>query len=122
MARSKIPELVWQLCETNIQQFASDIDIHFIKTVHYEHFVSDPNNVVTEIFRFLGIEPFEVDINSLERQSDLFAKDYAGDMKYFLTDKIDSTRASAWQDFPELHEVSPITTKLYAASQNFCDV
>ena len=108
---SKIPEILWQMCETNIKKFKDEsLHRHWL-SLTYENLVNDTEKELEKISKFVNREiPLE-ELND-EAKTGKFNKHFAGDMKYLLQKGIQSSRGNAWKEFAELNELSSYTQQL----------
>ena len=108
---SKIPEILWQMCETNIKKFKDETTHRQWLNLTYEDLLNDTEDELEKISKFIGktvsLEEFENDTKTGK-----FNKHFAGDMKYLLQKGIQPSRGNAWKEFEELNQISSYTRKL----------
>ena len=108
---SKIPEILWQMCETNIRTFKEEsFDRQWINLT-YENLLNDTKKELEKISKFVG-KKVSNEENKNGSKTERFNKHFAGDMKYLLQKGIQPSRGNAWKEFEELNEVSSYTRKL----------
>lgn len=111
---SAIPEMIWALCNENIQSALSSVNPSQLHFVGYERLVTSPQETIASVLSFLQL-PFHADCADPygEVQNEqIETNEYAGDLKFFLENKIVTARADIWKSFPSLHTLSNITDSL----------
>ena len=113
VSSGQFPEALWCLCEQNIRAVFPINDQRIIR-VGFEELVEYPVETMARIHEFLGvtsskdIDPYKASLwNSEERPGS-----YAGDLKTFLRNKIDSSVAREWEGFESLCWLSEPTSSL----------
>jgi len=110
---NRFAEALWCLCEQNICAALKDIGSRVI-CVDYESLVTTPEQTMRRLHDFLGIPP-SASINPYaqqDRTSEEQVFSFAGDLKTYLRNSIDSSVASEWQPFESLHWLSEPTSAL----------
>ena len=111
--QSSIPEMLWSLCNSNIQSMLSSTSPSNVHYVNYEDLVLTPKETISSIINFLGLSFYEQCVDPYsENQDEIDTNQYAGDLKFFLENRIVNDRADKWRDFSELHALSPLTQDL----------
>ena len=113
LSKGKLPELIWHLCERNIQQFLSFQNPSDVLTIKYETLLNDPKAQVDNVISYLGLTSDTSIDEYSKHSSQQFTPGFAGDLKYFLNTKIDPDRANAWKAFTSLHQISSLSIDLY---------
>jgi len=111
---STIPEMIWALCHENIQSILPGINLNRLHYVSYEELVMNPEQAMTSILNFLHL-PFYPDCANpyIEGQKQqIETNEYAGDLKFFLENRIVNDRAEIWKAFPALHSLSNVSQGL----------
>lgn len=111
---SAIPEMIWALCHENIQSVLKDIDNSRIHYLNYEDLVTSPDKSMDELLSFLGLPFYASCANpySAEQSMQIETNEFAGDLKFFLENRIVDNRADIWRSFPALHSLSEISVGL----------
>lgn len=113
LKQSQLPEALWCLCEKNIYDALADVQ-HRTKKVNYEELVTSPEETMSQLHEFLGLEvsldinPYDEDNNKSEEK----VSNYAGDLKTFLRTSIDPSVATEWTRFKTLQWLSEPTLEL----------
>ena len=111
IASNKIPEILWQICETNIKEFRKQIKNDRWIDITYENLVLNTENELDKISKLIN-KNVSTSARKNEETNNSFDRNYAGDMKYLLQNGIQTGRGEAWKEFEELTEVSEYTKKL----------
>ena len=111
---SAIPEMIWALCHENIQSVLKDIDNSRIHYLNYEDLVTSPDKSMDELLSFLGLPFYASCANpySAEQSMQIETNEFAGDLKFFLENRIVDNRADIWRSFPALHSLSETSVGL----------
>ena len=110
---NRFAEALWCLCEQNIRAALKDIGSRSIR-VNYESLVTTPEQTMARLHEFLGI-PASLSINPYTQQENISEEQvdsFAGDLKTYLRNSIDSSVADEWQPFESLHWLSEPTSTL----------
>ena len=108
---SKIPEILWQMCETNIKAFKNESNHQQWLNLTYEDLLNNTREELERISKFIG-KTVSLEDNEDNTKTGRFNKHFAGDMKYLLQKGIQPSRGNAWKEFEELTKVSNYTIKL----------
>ncbi len=108
---SKIPEILWQMCETNIKTFKNETTHRQWLNLTYEDLLNDTEEELEKISKFIGKTVSLEEVEN-DTKTGKFNKHFAGDMKYLLQKGIQPSRGNAWKEFEELNEISSYTRKL----------
>ncbi len=120
---SAIPEMIWSLCNANIQSMLAGVDPERVSVVTYEDLVGDPKQAIAAILDFLEL-PYHPDCAmpyGREQSDQIETNNYAGDLKFFLENKIVNERADIWRSFPALLPLSDTTVKLMGSLSAYQD-
>jgi len=110
---NRFAEALWCLCEQNIRAALKDVGPRAIR-VDYESLVTMPEQTMGRLHDFLDIpsslsfNPYTQQYNTSKEQVDCFA----GDLKNYLRNTIDSSVASEWEPFRSLNWLSDPTSAL----------
>jgi LPS sulfotransferase NodH len=110
---NRFAEALWCLCEQNIRAALKDVGAHAIR-VDYESLVTMPEQTIGRLHDFLGIPPSQ-SFNPYTQQDNISKEkvdSFAGDLKTYLRNSIDSSVASEWQSFRSLNWLSEPTSSL----------
>ena len=98
-------ELAWLICHQNIHNFLSDVPENRQLKVKFEDIVSKPQNTITAICNFLGVnfqqemlEPYQEKNQRMTDGVEMVSK-MSGDLKFHLHQTIDSSMADRWQKY-----------------------
>ena len=111
---STIPEMIWALCNENIQYILPSIDNNRLYYVNYEELVMNPEQAMTSILDFLQLPfcPKCANPYAEGEKQQIETNEYAGDLKFFLENRIVNDRAEIWKAFPALHSLSEVSQGL----------
>lgn len=113
VSSGQFPEALWCLCEQNIRTIFPINDPRIFR-VCFEELVDYPVETMSKIHEFLGVASSK-DVDPY-RGSPLASKEqaesYAGDLKTFLRNRIDSSVAREWEGFESLGWLSEPTSSL----------
>lgn len=111
---SAIPEMIWALCNENIQSILPGLDSSRLHYVSYEDLVMDPTEAMNSILHFLQLpfHPACVNPYGANQNPQIETNEYAGDLKFFLENKVANERADAWKGFSSLHPLSLVSKEL----------
>ncbi len=109
-----IPEMIWALCHQNIQSILPGIDDARLHYVSYEDLVTSPEQTMGALLSFLQLPYHASCANPYggDQTHQIETNAYAGDLKFFLENRIVNDRADIWKSFPALHSLSDVSQAL----------
>jgi amino acid adenylation domain-containing protein len=100
----ELAELVWLISNQNIREFLKSIPANRQRQIHYEEMVNEPEQVVSGICQFLGVEYYpgliQVYKNPEKRMTDgIYAESkMLGDVRFFSHTSINTGSVEKWKE------------------------
>jgi len=111
-------ELNWLLCNRNITEFLSAIPVERQLAVRFEELVEAPRPTMVRVSEFLGV-PFDQEMIEPYKEKDqrmtvgaAKVSRMAGDLKFYLHQKIDPEASTRWKRFDTGEGLSDLTWDL----------
>ncbi|HEX8177814.1 MAG TPA: amino acid adenylation domain-containing protein [Pyrinomonadaceae bacterium] len=113
-------ELVWTISQQNILEFLADVPAHRQHRVMFEELVSQPEQVLSELCEFLGIELHQDMLQPYTAKERRMADGIhsvsrmLGDVKFHQHKRIDAGVAYNWRNYDGLEQLGETTLGLAA--------
>ncbi len=118
-SRRELAELIWVVCQQNIQEFLLAVPAERQYQVSYEELVQAPQQVMEGLCGFLGLEyhPAMIEPYQGRRMTDGITplSKMIGDIKFHEHKGIDATAAERWKERQDEAELGEITWEIAAS-------
>ncbi|HLX57653.1 MAG TPA: condensation domain-containing protein, partial [Ktedonobacteraceae bacterium] len=118
-SRRELAELIWVVCQQNIQEFLSAVPAERQYQVSFEELVRAPQQVMEGICHFLKLEyhPAMIEPYQGKRMTDGIhpLSKMIGDIKFHEHQAIDATAAELWKAEQDEYELGEVTREIAAS-------